>query len=235
MLWGIHPHRVLDVLSLLVGSQLFWWMQRRSQDRFTSDEKWTLAAGCLLGAALGAKGIVFLEEPRPLATLADPAFWASGKSIVGALLGGLLGVELAKKLGGITRRTGDAFVVPLCVGLAIGRVGCYLSGLTDDAYGIPTTLPWGIDFGDGARHPTQLYEIVFALGFLAAIPWLRPRMGAPGELFRAWLASYFAFRFLEEIIRAAPRPYFGLTVYQLGCAAGLLWLAVEWRASRRRP
>src|SRR5687768_10747662 len=92
-LFGVHPHRVFDVLSLLVGSQLFWWMQRRSPQAFTSDEKWTLAAGCLVGAALGAKLIVFLEEPRPLAVLADPRFWASGKSIVGALLGGLVGVE----------------------------------------------------------------------------------------------------------------------------------------------
>lgn len=227
LLFGVHPHRVFDVLSLLVGGQLFWHLQRRSSRAFTSDEKWTLAAGCLLGAALGAKLIVFLEEPRPLAVLADPLFWTSGKSIVGALLGGLIGVEIAKKLGGITRRTGDAFVVPLCVGLAIGRVGCFLSGLTDDAYGIRTALPWGVDFGDGARHPTQLYEIAFALGFLVAVPWLRARLPVEGALFRAWLASYFAFRFVEEIVRVAPRPYGGFTVYQIACALGLAWLALE--------
>lgn len=227
---GLHPHRVFDVLSLLVGVQLFWYLQRRSPRAFTSDERWTLAAGCLLGAAIGAKLIVFLEEPRPVGVLADPGFWTSGKSIVGALLGGLLGVELAKKLGGIARRTGDAFVVPLCVGLAIGRVGCFLSGLTDDAYGIRTSLPWGVDFGDGPRHPTQLYEVAFALLFLAAIPWLRARLPAEGALFRAWLASYFAFRFLEEFIRVAPRPYLGLTIYQWACALGLAWLAIErWR------
>lgn len=220
------------MLSLLVGSQLFWWMQRRSPDRFTSDEKWTLAAGCLLGAALGAKLIVFLEEPRPLSALADPSFWASGKSIVGALLGGLVGVELAKKLGGITRRTGDAFVVPLCVGLAIGRVGCFLSGLEDDAYGVATALPWGVDFGDGPRHPTQLYEIAFALGFLALVPSLRARLARPGDVFRLWLASYFAFRFVEEFIRVAPRPWLGLTVYQWACALGLAYLAFEARARR---
>ena len=227
LVFGMHPHRIFDVLSLLVGSQLFWWAQRRSPRAFASDERWTLAAGCLVGAALGAKLIVFFEEPRPAAVLADPAFWLSGKSIVGALLGGLVGVEIAKKLGGITRRTGDAFVVPLCVGLAVGRVGCYLSGLTDDAYGVPTTLPWGVDFGDGPRHPTQLYEIAFALAFLAAIPWLGRRMPREGDLFRLWLATYFAFRFAEEFVRVAPRPYVGLTVYQIACALGMCWLAVE--------
>ena len=234
---GVHPHRIFDILSLLVGAQLFWFLQRRSPRAFTGDEKWTLAAGCLLGAALGAKLIVFFEEPRPLAVLADPFFWASGKSIVGALLGGLLGVELAKKLGGIKRRTGDAFVVPLCVGLAIGRVGCYLSGLTDDAFGVPTSLPWGVDFGDGiARHPTQVYEIAFALAFLATIPWLQRRVAREGEVFRAFMVSYFAFRFVEEFIRVAPRPYFGFTVYQLGCALGLAYYAaLVWRERRERP
>lgn len=202
-------------------------MQRRSESRFTSDEKWTLAAGCLLGAALGAKLIVFFEEPRPLRVLADPFFWVSGKSIVGALLGGLAGVEIAKKLGGITRSTGDAFVTPLCVGLAIGRVGCYLSGLTDDAYGIHTTLPWGVDFGDGPRHPTQLYEVGFALAFLVGLPWLRRVAREPGDTFRAFMVTYFAFRFLEEIIRVAPRPWLGLTIYQWACALGIAYYAID--------
>ena len=231
---GVHPHRVFDVLSLLVGAQLFWWLQRRSPRAFSSDERWTLAAGCLVGAALGAKLLVFLEEPRPLRVLADPGFWAGGKSIVGALLGGLAGVELAKRLGGITRRTGDAFVVPLCVGLALGRVGCFLSGLTDDAYGTRTTLPWAVDFGDGPRHPTQLYEVAFALGFLALVPWLSRRVPAEGDVFRVFMVMYFAFRFLEEFVRVAPRPYLGLTVYQWACAAGLAYYALDHLARRRR-
>ena len=232
-LFGIHPHQVFDILSLLVGSQLFWWMQRRAPDRFTGDERWTLAAGCLLGAALGAKLIVFLEEPRPLSVLADPAFWVSGKSIVGALLGGLVGVELAKKLGGIKRRTGDAFVVPLCVGLAVGRIGCFLSGLTDDAYGVRTSLPWGVDFGDGPRHPTQLYEVAFALGFLALVPTLRRRLPTPGHTFRAFMVAYSAFRFVEEFVRVAPRPYVGLTVYQWACLAGLAYYGLLAMQERR--
>ena len=55
-------------------------------------------------------------------------------------------------------------VWPIAVGLAIGRVGCFLAGLHDDTYGLPTALPWGVDFGDGTpRHPTQLYEIAVVL------------------------------------------------------------------------
>lgn len=232
---GLHPHQVFDVLSLLVGAQLFWWgLRRRREGTLQGDDKWTVAAGCFVGAALGAKLIVLLEEPpRTLLLVADPAFWVGGKSIVGALLGGLVGVEAAKKAAGIARSTGDHFVLPLCVGLAIGRLGCFLSGLQDDAYGIPTSLPWGVDFGDGPRHPTQLYEIAFALAFAAALPWLRRRPRGEGDLFRLFMVAYFAFRFLEEFVRVSPRPYLGLTVYQVACLGGLAWY-LRSRESRAR-
>lgn len=87
-----------------------------------------------------------------------------GKTIVGGLLGSWFAVELGKKLEGITTRTGDLFAIPLCIGIAVGRVGCLLAGLADDTYGKPTSLLWAVDFGDGiARHPTQAYEILFCV------------------------------------------------------------------------
>lgn len=230
---GVHPHRVFDVLSILVGTQLFWWGLRRNRGALEGEDKWTVAAGCLVGGALGAKLIVLLEDPRvTLAHWDDPMLWLSGKSIVGGLLGGLVGVEVAKRFAGLTRSTGDHFVVPLCVGLAVGRVGCFLSGLTDDAYGVPTTLPWAVDFGDGPRHPTQLYEVAFALAFLACVPWLRRRARREGDVFRAFMVGYFAFRFLEEFVRVSPRPYLGLTVYQVACAAGLAYYLRDADARR---
>lgn len=244
---GLHPHQVFDLLSLFVGAQLFWWgLRRRREGALQGEERLTVAAGCLVGAALGAKLIVLLEDPpATLWLLRSPAFWVSGKSIVGALLGGLIGVELAKKAAGLARSTGDHFVLPLCVGLALGRVGCFLSGLEDDAFGVATGLPWGVDFGDGPRHPTQVYEIIFALLFLAALPWLRRAPREAGDLFRLWMASYFAFRFAEEFLRVAPRPYLGLTVYQVACLVGLAYylrdratrvrLAAMLRGALRRP
>src|SRR5260221_11390397 len=74
----------------------------------------------------------------------------SGKTIVGALIGGLIAVELAKHILGIKQRTGDLFAVPLCLGIAIGRIGCFLTGLEDHTSGVATSLPWGVNFGDVA-------------------------------------------------------------------------------------
>ena len=111
------------------------------------------------------------------------------------------GVEIAKRAAGVTASTGDAFVVPLAVGIAIGRMGCFVAGLHDDTYGNATTLPWGVDFGDGvARHPTQLYDIAFvcaaALVLVRAAADARARAGpvvqaVPRRLSRVALRDRF--------------------------------------------
>jgi prolipoprotein diacylglyceryltransferase len=122
-------------------------------------------AAAVAGAALGSKVLYWLEDPRAtLQNLHNPAYLIGGKTIVGALIGGVITVEAMKRYIGLRISTGDLYSIPLAVGIAVGRIGCFLTGLGDNTYGTPTTLPWGVNFGDGiARHPTQLYEIVFLI------------------------------------------------------------------------
>jgi phosphatidylglycerol---prolipoprotein diacylglyceryl transferase len=117
------------------------------------------------GAALGSKLLFWLEDPQlTWQHLHDPAYFLGGKTIVGALVFGLITVELAKRYIGLRESTGDLYAIPLALGIAVGRIGCFLTGLSDNTYGTPTTLPWAVNFGDGIpRHPTQLYEIAFLL------------------------------------------------------------------------
>ena len=90
-------------------------------------------------------------------------------------MGGLIGVMLTIKRLGVTASSGDLLVFSLLLGLSIGRLGCFFSGLEDGTYGTATALPWGANFGDGIpRHPTNLYEILF-LGVLALLLWLLER------------------------------------------------------------
>ena len=130
-----------------------------------------MIAPAVAGAALGSKILFWFEDPRlTWQNLHNPAFLVGGKTIVGALIGGLITVEMAKHYIGIHQSTGDLYAIPLALGIAIGRIGCFLTGLPDNTYGTPTNLPWGINFGDGIpRHPTQLYEILF---LLLLIPFL---------------------------------------------------------------
>ncbi len=75
-----------------------------------------------------------------------------------------------KRSIGLQQSTGDLYAIPLAVAIAIGRIGCFLTGLPDNTYGTPTNLPWAVNFGDNIpRHPTQLYEIIF---LVTLVPFL---------------------------------------------------------------
>ena len=122
-------------------------------------------AAAIAGAVVGSKLLFWLEDPAlTLHNLHNASYLMGGKTIVGALAFGLLSVEGFKRYIGLRQSTGDLYAIPLAVGIAVGRIGCFLTGLSDNTYGTPTGLPWGVDFGDGIRrHPTQLYEVVFLL------------------------------------------------------------------------
>jgi hypothetical protein len=112
------------------------------------------------------------------------------------------------------------------VGIAIGRVGCFLTGLADDTYGVATQLPWGIDFGDGVRrHPTQLYEIAFLALLAAVLAWRARRPYPRGDQFKRFMVGYLGWRLAVDFIKPPHVTLLGMNPIQLACIAGLLWYA----------
>jgi prolipoprotein diacylglyceryltransferase len=223
-------HTVFEALAYAIGFRTFLWTRRRlAPAAFQHDDHvvW-VGVGAIVGAALGAKLSFWIDDPlSAFADFPDPGHLLEGKSIIGALLGGLLGVELAKRIAKVDNSTGDAFVLPLTVGMCIGRVGCFLAGLGDHTYGVPTSLPWGVDFGDGLpRHPTQLYEILFLLAQYALLHWRRDAFARPGDRFCAFMIGYLLFRLLVEFIKPVFYSYpGGLSGLQWLCVAGLVYYA----------
>lgn len=226
----IQLHTVFEVLAYTTGFQVYLWQRRQGAAGTVSSRDGTamVAVGAIVGAAIGAKLSYWVDDPlTAFAHFPDWRHLLEGKSIIGALLGGLAGVELAKRLAGIGQSTGDGFVLPLTVGMCIGRIGCFMGGLGDHTYGIATSLPWGVDFGDGIpRHPTQLYEIGF---LLLQYGWIRARwedFRLPGDRFRAFMIGYLAFRLLVEFIKPVFYAWpLGLTGLQWLCVAGLIYYA----------
>jgi prolipoprotein diacylglyceryltransferase len=200
-------------------------------------QRWTVLAAAAVGALIGSRLLGIAEQwptvieawrsGKILALLLSPG----GKTIVGGLLGGWLGVEAVKKVSGIKRRTGDLFVLPLCVGIAVGRVGCLLAGLADDTYGKPTALPWAVNLGDGVgRHPVQVYEILFLI--LLGSLLTRKRELPDGARFRVFLASYLAWRVVIDFWK--PQPLIGgMNLIQWSCLAAILCLSLEEMVRRR--
>jgi prolipoprotein diacylglyceryltransferase len=140
-------------------------------------------AAAVAGAALGSKVLYWLEDPRiTVQNLHNAAYLIGGKTIVGALIGGLITVELMKRYIGLSTSTGDLYAIPLSIGIAIGRIGCFLTGLSDNTYGTPTALPWAVNFGDGIpRHPTQLYEIAFLVALIPLLYQVQKRTTRQSE------------------------------------------------------
>ena len=166
-----------------------------------------------IGAVAGA--LVFGSLNMTLA-----GFWQIGHSIAGAVAGGIVGVELFKFANGIKGSTGGPFVAPLALGIAVGRLGCFFAGLPDYTYGTPTSLPWGVDFGDGiARHPVQLYEsasmllflVVYLRGLSQGSEFIR-RQGF--YLFVGW---YGVQRFAWEFLKPYPPLLGSLNVFHIIC------------------
>jgi prolipoprotein diacylglyceryltransferase len=225
-----HPelHPLFETLGYALAYG-FYRRERAHQGDILNDERrWSVIASAAVGGLIGSRLLgVFEQLPRPGFHWQQIfALTGGGKTIVGGLLGGWLGVELMKYLASVRSRTGDLFAVPLCLGIAIGRIGCFLAGLSDDTYGTPTSLPWGVNFGDGIpRHPTQLYELLFLtiLGLILYRWNTRPHR--EGIIFRAFMAAYLAWRFLIDFIKPQPLVH-GLNMIQWACLAGLIVLAV---------
>jgi prolipoprotein diacylglyceryltransferase len=225
---AIALHTAFELLAYAVGFRMFLRERRRLALPALNDPENGVAVGvgAIVGAAIGAKLAFWLDDPgAAFANFPDWRHLLEGKSIVGALLGGLIGVEIAKRIAGIRASSGDAFVRPLAVGMMIGRIGCFLSGLSDHTYGNPTALPWGVDFGDGiARHPTQLYEIVFLAVWLWLLEACGPRLPRAGDRFRLFMAGYLLFRLHVDAIKPVPHPWVcGLSGIQLLCIAGIAY------------
>ncbi|MDG2004070.1 MAG: prolipoprotein diacylglyceryl transferase [Novosphingobium sp.] len=181
----------------------------------------TLALGAVAGAWL-------LGSANSLRSfLAAPSH-----SVAGALAGGILAVELWKWRHGVRRSTGSAFVLPLAVGIAVGRLGCLFSGIPDFTYGAPIDLPWAVDLGDGiARHPVQLYESL-TMGCFALAYIVSRKRGAKWARFHAFQALtivYAVQRFVWEFAKPYPVLIGPLNVFHLLMLGLIAYGAIWWR------
>ena len=220
-------------MLLGVGAAVGWylWLARRLGQ--ASPHSWTILLSALFFGSLGAKLMSVALVAGQYPTFGFIQFLYSGRSIIGGLLGGWLGVVLVKRVLGLRARQGNLIAPAAALGIAVGRIGCLLGSC---CYGKPTSLPVGIDFGDGQfRHPTQVYEALFALGLFIYFNLENAKHPAPGILFQRFLLAYFSFRFLVGFLRTEPDCWLGLGVFQLFslvAVALLLWRG--WRSRRER-
>lgn len=137
-------------------------------------------------------------------------------------------------------KVADAFAPALILGYGVARLGCHFSG--DGDYGIPTNLPWGVNYSNGIvppsialkdfpqitdkfpggivpdntpLHPTPIYEFIACVIIFLFLWQMRKNIKPDGKLFMIYLALAGFERFLVEFIRLNPRLLFGLSEAQL--------------------
>ena len=231
--WGIRPilftvgpyvvtsYSFFVLLGLAAAIGLYFYNTRGKR---VGNNGLIIATSALVGGIIGAKIPIWIANLPAIIAHPTAASVFSGRTIVGGIIGGVLAVYVVKRRLGIKERLGNYLVPSLCAGIFFGRLGCFFTGC---CYGTPTSLPWGVNFGDGiARHPTQLYEALF-VAVLFVIAQATMERFEPGRLFRLFVIVYFTWRFAVEFIRVNPTAAFGLTYYQLVAAGVVLFYAVR--------
>ena len=218
---GAFLHTLFDVAAWLAAAAAVYWLTRQGLQFPAQSFELPYIAALVFGAGLGA----YLFGSANL--------WLSGqsgiaRSVEGALAGGIVAIELYKWSAGIAIRTGARFALPLALGIAIGRLGCYFAGVEDFTYGTPTALPFGHDFGDGIlRHPVQLYEsaamAVFAIVYVLAV--LNRNAFTITNGFYLFLAYYGAQRYLWEFLKPYGTLIGPFTLFHLLSLSILLYAA----------
>jgi phosphatidylglycerol:prolipoprotein diacylglycerol transferase len=198
-----------------------------------------------IAVAAGFAGAALLHAVVQCVRLGSlaPLLWPPGLSFFGAALGGASALALAgPALGVPVLALADRAVPALCLGHAIGRIGCFLGGC---CFGQPWHGPLAMRPThplapaaalDSPLHPLPLYE-AFGLVVLA-VAFASQRVRAPGSGQRvlAYAAAYSALRLTLESLRGdeVRGVFFGgaFSTAQLIAACVLAACAVCWL---RRP
>lgn len=229
---GLFYYLISYLFAVLIGIIGAAVLARRRN--FTYSEFGVVVSAGILFLLIGSKLILFdMTQWRLLFTEGSlPS--EPGKSILGAILGGVLGVWAAGKYLGKSDSALDLFAISFPLGMAIQRIGCLFSGC---CHGIITSLPWGITYGPGSRiiidqqnmgliseeamtslpvHPNQIYSIIACI-LIATIVWkTMTKWKSYLGLMTFSIILYLVFRFFEEFTRyeTYPEVWMGLKVIQ---------------------
>lgn len=262
------PIRGYGVMLLVAAAAGIWLSIARGRRMgFDADTILALGMEIFLAGIVGARLFYVIEyhdtffpPGRPLGQgLLDAInIPAGGLVVFGSLpAAGLAAWWFAKRRGLPLLRLADCIAPGMLVGLALGRIGCFLNGC---CYGGPCDLPWAVSFPPESPpwldqvqrgllphpaadqpasppevwslpvHPAQLYAAIDAALLAGLAVAFTPFARRQGEVFALVLTLHPLSRILLEQIRVDEPPALGtpLSISQL-ISVGLLLLAtVLW-------
>lgn len=192
-------HLIFETLAFFIGFRYFLFLRRKGKDTITDSKRIVILIGTTFGAFLFSRLLGAFEHPETLFQSDHKLLYIfANRTIVGGLLGGLIGAELTKSIVHEKSSSGDLITYPLILAMMIGRIGCFSMGIYEETYGIVTNSIFGMDLGDGLRrHPVTLYEIFFLGCLWILLSTIEKRTTLKnGYRFKFFMISYLTFRFL---------------------------------------
>ncbi len=181
----IRYYGLMYIIAIAIGFYLLWREVRRKKISLPMESLLDLLLLTIPLAITGARlyYVVFRLDYYGRYPLDILKIWEGGLAIHGGVLGGIGAVLLFSRWKRVKFwPLADAIVPSLVLGQAIGRIGNLMNG---DAFGTPTTLPWGIRFpADSpagmaypglATHPSMIYEMILDVAIFAYLWAIRKK------------------------------------------------------------
>ncbi len=219
----VHSYGLMLAIAFLVAIQIF--VARGKRRGFPEDSLHTVSLVILILAIVGGRGLFVLTHwadyaPDPLGIF---RLWEGGLMLYGGYILAITGTILYLRRAKLPIwRLGDAVAPAMVLGVAIGRIGCFLNGC---CFGLPTHAAWGVKFPPGSYssyvfpglsiHPSQLYLVGAGFLLFGILLILDRKPHFDGWLFWTAVAIDSVFRFLIDFTR-----YYDSTSY-LGKVGGL--------------
>jgi phosphatidylglycerol:prolipoprotein diacylglycerol transferase len=244
---AVHSYGLMLALAFLVGIAVATRRGRRVG--LPVETIPDLSAVLILCAVVGSRLLYVAFHREHYRSLIDViALWEGGATLYGGFLLAVLGSWLFARRRKVSFwLLADVVAPSIALGLAITRVGCFLSGC---CFGKPTGLPWGTCFPPRSPagtffppigavcqpiHPTQLYASLYGLAIFAALLALDRRLRREGSLFGAFLVLYGSARFGVDFLRYyEPNAFLGPLTFNQWISLGGLLFGV-WLIRRRAP
>ncbi|MGI6659899.1 MAG: prolipoprotein diacylglyceryl transferase [Dethiobacteraceae bacterium] len=195
----IYWYGVMISSGLLCGTLVA--LHRAPQYGLDEDDLLTFLLLAVPLAIVGARAVFVAENWQTMAGdfLAIINLRQGGLSIHGALAGGIIAGLIYTRFKKLDFwKIADVTAPGLILGQAIGRWGNYFN---QEAYGVPTDLPWALYIDGAYRHPIFFYEFVWNLLVFAYLLAVSKKEKTDGGIFLRYLVGYSIGRFFIEGIR----------------------------------
>jgi len=214
--FSIYTWGLFVAIGFLVG--IFLALREARKRKIDTKIIYDLSFYMILGGIIGGRIGYILSHLNEFADFFEVfRVWHGGMSFFGGFVfATLFSYIYTKRHKSNFWKYADIFAVPLVIGHAVARIGCYLTG---QHLGSVTNLPWAIYYEGALRHPIPAYEFIALLFIASILIYIKRFKLREGVLISSAVIMYSVIRFFLTFLRMDDPTFFGLTGSQYAALA----------------